>query len=253
MRQRFGTAAESWTAGSTGLLREPGPICCAWRPASRTRRRCSRFSGGASGGYGGEAPRRPYSRSCSGASLRGRAVPLGIAARGDRRAGQGHRRRSIVLTFRLRLNERDLLFDTLPKPAGRTARVRVVSVERLQRGRRPRFRWPGGDGVLPDGYRDRPGVRLPWVGRQGSPGHVKTAPLGRGRAGAPAGNRRCVTSGARALGGPAARAGRLGSRGRGRLPACCFADGPATVPGAAAVPAPEPMPSAAPTKQALGG
>ena len=45
-----------------------------------------------------------------------------------------HRRRHVTLAFRVRLDERDLLFDTVPKPA-RTLPdwVRILSVEKLQR------------------------------------------------------------------------------------------------------------------------
>ena len=40
----------------------------------------------------------------------------------------------VTLVFRLRLDERDLLFDTVPKPAGSTPDwVRILSVEKLQR------------------------------------------------------------------------------------------------------------------------
>jgi hypothetical protein len=41
---------------------------------------------------------------------------------------------SVLIRFRLRLDERDLLFDTIPKPSENTpAWVRVLGVERLTR------------------------------------------------------------------------------------------------------------------------
>src|SRR4051812_3191039 len=40
---------------------------------------------------------------------------------------------SVTLRFRVRLDERDLLFDTVPQPISALTGVRLLSVEKLQR------------------------------------------------------------------------------------------------------------------------
>jgi hypothetical protein len=71
---------------------------------------------------------------------------------------------SVVLTFRLHLNDRDLLTDTMPAPAGELdAGVRVLSVERLQRGADRVFTGRAVIALYRPGVRDLPAFGVPWV------------------------------------------------------------------------------------------
>jgi hypothetical protein len=85
---------------------------------------------------------------------------------------------SIVLAFRLYLNERDQLTDTVPAlaeepPPG----VRVLSVERLQRGRDRVFTGRAVIALYRTGVLDLPAFGVPWVQVvTGHRGIVRTAP-----------------------------------------------------------------------------
>jgi hypothetical protein len=71
---------------------------------------------------------------------------------------------SIVLAFRLYLNERDQLADTVPAPAEELpAGVRVLSVERLQRDRDRVFTGRAVIALYRTGVRDLPAFGVPWV------------------------------------------------------------------------------------------
>jgi hypothetical protein len=71
---------------------------------------------------------------------------------------------SIVLAFRLHLNDRDLLTDTVPAPAGELpAGVRVLSVERLQRGADRAFTGRAVIALYRPGVQDLPTFAVPWV------------------------------------------------------------------------------------------
>jgi len=85
---------------------------------------------------------------------------------------------SIVLTFRLHLNERDLLTDTVPAPAVELpAGVRVLSVERLQRGADRAFTGRAVIALYRPGVRDLPAFGVPWVQVvTGHRGIARTAP-----------------------------------------------------------------------------
>ena len=85
---------------------------------------------------------------------------------------------SIVLTFRLHLNERDLLTDTVPAPAAELpAGVRVLSVERLQRGADRAFNGRAVIALYRPGVQDLPAFGVPWVQVvTGHRGIVTTAP-----------------------------------------------------------------------------
>ncbi len=85
---------------------------------------------------------------------------------------------SIVLTFRLHLNERDLLTDTVPVPADELpAGVRVLSVERLQRGADRAFTGRAVIALYRLGVRDLPAFGVPWVQVvTGHRGIARTAP-----------------------------------------------------------------------------
>ncbi len=80
---------------------------------------------------------------------------------------------SIRLRFRLVLNERDLLTDTIPKPAGELpGGVRVHSVERLRRGADRVFTGEAVVAFYRPGVREIPAFGVPWVqivsGRRGA-------------------------------------------------------------------------------------
>jgi hypothetical protein len=85
---------------------------------------------------------------------------------------------SIVLTFRLLLNDRDLLTDTVPAPPDELAPgVRVLSVERLQRGADRVFTGRAVIALYRPGLQELPRFGVPWV--QVVTGHraiVTTAP-----------------------------------------------------------------------------
>jgi hypothetical protein len=85
---------------------------------------------------------------------------------------------SIVLTFRLHLNERDLLTDTVPAPADELPPgVRVVSVERLERGADRAFTGRAVIALYRPGIREIPAFGVPWVQIvSGHRGVVTTAP-----------------------------------------------------------------------------
>lgn len=85
---------------------------------------------------------------------------------------------SIVLTFRLHLNERDLLTDTVPAPADELPPgVRVLSVERLQRGADRAFTGRAVIALYRLGVRDLPAFGVPWVQVvTGHRGIARTAP-----------------------------------------------------------------------------
>ena len=85
---------------------------------------------------------------------------------------------SIVLSFRLHLNERDLLTDTVPAPADELPPgVRVLSVERLQRGADRAFSGRAVIALYRPGVRDLPAFGVPWVQVvTGHRGLVTTAP-----------------------------------------------------------------------------
>jgi hypothetical protein len=85
---------------------------------------------------------------------------------------------SIVLAFRLNLNERDQLTDTVPAPAEELpAGVRVLSVERLQRGRDRVFTGRAVIALYRTGVLDLPAFGVPWVQVvTGHRGVVTTAP-----------------------------------------------------------------------------
>ncbi|HWB42759.1 MAG TPA: hypothetical protein VG500_15970 [Gemmatimonadales bacterium] len=71
---------------------------------------------------------------------------------------------SIVLRFRLHLNERDLLTDTIPRPAGELpAGLRVLSVERLRRGSDRAFTGTAVVALYRPGKQTLPAFGLPWV------------------------------------------------------------------------------------------
>jgi len=80
---------------------------------------------------------------------------------------------TIRIRFRLVLNERDLLTDTVPKPAGELpGGVRVHSVERLRRGADRVFTGEAVVAFYRPGVREIPAFGLPWVqivsGRRGA-------------------------------------------------------------------------------------
>jgi len=85
---------------------------------------------------------------------------------------------SIVLDFRLYLNERDQLTDTVPAPAEELPPgVRVLSVERLIRGRDRVFIGRAVIALYRTGVLDLPAFGVPWVQVvTGHRGIVKTAP-----------------------------------------------------------------------------
>jgi hypothetical protein len=85
---------------------------------------------------------------------------------------------SIVLSFRLHLNERDLLTDTVPGPADELPPgVRVLSVERLQRGADRAFTGRAVIALYRPGVREVPAFGIPWVQVvTGHRGIVTTAP-----------------------------------------------------------------------------
>ena len=85
---------------------------------------------------------------------------------------------SIVLSFRLHLNERDLLTDTVPAPADELpAGVRVLSVDRLQRGADRAFTGRAVIALYRPGVQDIPAFGVPWVQVvTGHRGVVTTAP-----------------------------------------------------------------------------
>ena len=85
---------------------------------------------------------------------------------------------SIVLTFRLHLNERDLLTDTVPSPADELPPgVRVLSVERLQRGADRAFTGRAVIALYRIGVLDLPEFGVPWVQVvTGHRGLARTAP-----------------------------------------------------------------------------
>ena len=85
---------------------------------------------------------------------------------------------SVVLTFRLLLNDRDLLTDTVPAPPDELPPgVRVLSVERLQRGADRAFTGRAVIALYRPGVQELPRFGVPWV--QVVTGHraiVTTAP-----------------------------------------------------------------------------
>jgi hypothetical protein len=85
---------------------------------------------------------------------------------------------SIVLAFRLYLNERDQLTDTVPAPAEELpGGIRVLSVERLQRGRDRVFTGRAVIALYRTGVLDLPAFGVPWVQVvTGHRGIVKTGP-----------------------------------------------------------------------------
>jgi hypothetical protein len=85
---------------------------------------------------------------------------------------------SIVLSFRLHLNDRDLLTDTVPAPAGELPPgVRVLAVERLQRGADRVFTGRAVIALYRPGVLDLPAFGVPWVQVvTGHRGIVATAP-----------------------------------------------------------------------------
>ena len=71
---------------------------------------------------------------------------------------------SITLRFRVHLNERDLLTDTVPRPlAEPAAGIRVLSVERLQRGADRAFTGIAVLAVYRSGKQRLPVFGVPWV------------------------------------------------------------------------------------------
>jgi hypothetical protein len=71
---------------------------------------------------------------------------------------------SIVLSFRLLLNDRDLLTDTVPSPPDELPPgVRVLSVERLQRGADRAFTGRAVIAFYRPGVQDIPAFGVPWV------------------------------------------------------------------------------------------
>jgi hypothetical protein len=71
---------------------------------------------------------------------------------------------SVTLRFRLRINERDLLTDSVPRPVNQLpAGIRVLSVERLQRGADRVFTGTGVVAFYRPGKRALPAFGLPWV------------------------------------------------------------------------------------------
>jgi len=71
---------------------------------------------------------------------------------------------SIVLTFRLLLNERDLLTDTVPAPFDELPPgVRVLAVERLRRGPDRAFTGRAVIALYRPGVQDVPAFGVPWV------------------------------------------------------------------------------------------
>ena len=85
---------------------------------------------------------------------------------------------SITLTFRLHINERDLLTDTVPRPPDEPPPgVRVLSVERLQRGTDRAFTGRAVIALYRPGVRELPAFGVPWVQIvTGHRGIVTTAP-----------------------------------------------------------------------------
>jgi hypothetical protein len=91
----------------------------------------------------------------------------------------------IILHFRLRLDERDLLTDTVPRPVGELpAGMRILSVEKLRRGGDRRFTGKAVVAFYRPGRREVPAFGVPWVqivtGHRGvvatEPGAVEIAP-----------------------------------------------------------------------------
>ena len=165
---------------------------------------------------------------------------------------------SIVLNFRLYLNERDQLTDTVPAPAEELPPgVRVLSVERLQRGRDRVFTGRAVIGLYRTGILDLPAFGVPWVQVvTGHRGIVKTAPASVEivpvlAAGNP--TLRDIREPEPPRGpGPLALAA-LGAAGAAALAGLLLRRRPRRrVPGAAAAPAPEPMPVCGPYEEALG-
>jgi hypothetical protein len=85
---------------------------------------------------------------------------------------------SIVLAFRLLLNDRDILTDTVPAPTGELpGGVRILSVERLRRGADRAFTGRAVIALYRPGVQDLPAFGVPWA--QVVTGHraiVSTAP-----------------------------------------------------------------------------
>jgi hypothetical protein len=71
---------------------------------------------------------------------------------------------SITLHFRVTVNERDLIADTVPQPVREVpAGVRILSVERLQRGRDRVFTGKAVVAVYRPGRRELPVFGIPWI------------------------------------------------------------------------------------------
>ena len=71
---------------------------------------------------------------------------------------------SVTVRFRLFINERDLLTDTVPRPVGELpSGVRVLSAERLQRGADRAFTGSAVLAFYRPGKREVPAFGLPWV------------------------------------------------------------------------------------------
>jgi hypothetical protein len=71
---------------------------------------------------------------------------------------------SVRVHFRLLLNERDILTDTVPRPAGELpAGVRILAVERLRRGADRAFTGTAVVAFFRPGKRELPTFGLPWV------------------------------------------------------------------------------------------
>ena len=71
---------------------------------------------------------------------------------------------SITIRFRLHLNERDLLTDSVPRPAGELPPgVRILSVGRLRRGADRAFSGEAVVALYRPGRRELPVFGLPWV------------------------------------------------------------------------------------------
>jgi len=85
---------------------------------------------------------------------------------------------SITLSFRLHINERDLLTDSVPRPPeGLPPGVRVISVERLRRGTDRAFTGRAMIALYRPGVREIPSFAVPWVQIvTGHRGVVTTAP-----------------------------------------------------------------------------
>ena len=71
---------------------------------------------------------------------------------------------SVTVRFRLTINERDLLTDTLPRPVGELAPgVRILSMEKLRRGADRVFTGTGVVAFYRPGKRQLPVFGVPWV------------------------------------------------------------------------------------------